>query len=364
MLKLVYVCLAVSAVALTALVVSSASQGPPFRGTTAAMARALQDQARILDADETGAITQTGNGIVAGFRRGETEPDWEIKFARFPDSDRGSWDTAPGNAAAWCAGDCPGALVQIGSRYQAHGGAAPALAEKLNTSGSDAYILDILSPSGAFARIAGELTLLRGQDAQTLPVKNPSVAIASGSGRRVIAGSAVGQTGLISRTIQDGGKWKATAPTLSEPNLQNLCISPDGRWVGATSHRLLLMSFVGSTAIDAGNPISAGVCRADSTGFTFAVNPPDDPSRVSAVRFTHDGRRLWARSFGAQRLLSPSGLPVIVTRSPDNTVTVVDATTGQVRFKHSATGQVFVGDDGAIVTADRAGQPEWMRAPH
>lgn len=362
MLKLVYACLAFSAVALTGLVIASASQGPPFHGTTAAMARALGEDAHVLDADETGAITQTGNGVVAGFRRGETKPDWEIKFSRFPDSGSGSWDTAPSNAAAWCAGDCPSALVQVGGRYQARGEAAAALAERLNTSGSDAYILDVVGPNSLFARIAGVLTSLRGQEAQALPVKNPSVAVASGSARRVIAGSAVGETGLISRTIQNDGKWQSAAPVLSEPNLQNMCISPDGRWVGAVSNRLLLLPFVGSATLTAGNPVAGGVCRADSQGFTFAVNPEGNRSQVSAVRFTHDGRRLWARSFGAQRLLSPSGLPVIVTRSPDNTVTAVDATTGDVRFKRAVTGQVFVGDDGAVVTADRSGQPEWLRA--
>lgn len=369
MLKLVYACLAFSAVAFVVLIVASADRGRAFRGTTAGMARALTEPARVLDADNKGAVVQTGNGRVEGYLRGQEDPIWSVEFERFPDIDDDGWSAEPPNAAAWCAGACPASIVSVDGRYNARGGASEALAAKLNGGASGpAELLDVLDTSSALANLPGEdpqssqLAFISGSTAERLPIENPSVAIANKSGTRVIAGTGLGNVGRLTRAIRAGGKWRTAAPPIEEPNLANMCLSSDGRWVGAVSRRVLLMPFVSDTAFGAGNPVSSGLCRADASGYTTAVNPLDRPSFVAASRYAHDGRRIWARTFGAVRLLSPTGSPRVVVQDNIQNVTAVDAVSGKVVLQRQLSTRPFVGADGAIVTASRAGTPLWIVA--
>lgn len=366
MLKLVYGCLAFSAVALTVLVIATAGNRPSFRGTTHSMATALTAPATVLDADARGAITQTGNGTVAGYERGADSPAWSVDFKRFPDDTGADFDgLEPHDAAAWCSGDCPAAIVSIDGKYRAVGSAPKALADQLNAYSASASLLDVLPGGKALISQplggAGRLKLLNMGRVEVLPASAPSVAIASANGYRVIAGSARSGGGVLSRSIRTGGKWVAGTPDLTEPGLQNLCISSDGRWVGAVSNRLLLMPFIGASQVAAGNPVAGGICRADQGGFTFAVNPQDSRSHVAAVRFAHDGRRIWARSFGAQKLISPTGSPLIVTWGRDDTISVVDAVSGRALPKQALPQEPFVGGDGSIVIASRGGFPTWVK---
>ncbi len=369
MLKLVYACLAFSAVAFVALIVASADRGPAFRGTTAGMARALTEAARVLDADTKGAIVQTGNGRVEGYRRGQEDPVWSFEFERFPDNPDGGWSAEPPNAAAWCAGACPAAITSAEGSYSAHGGASAALASRLNAGGQrTAELLDVLDTSSALANLAGDdsdssqLAFVSGSTSERLPVQNASVAIASKSGTRVIAGTSLGNAGRLTRAIRDDGRWRTASPTIDEPNLANMCLSSDGRWVGAVSRRVLLLPFVGDAGFGAGNPVSSGLCRADASGYTVAVNPLDRPNFVAASRYTHDGRRIWARTFGSVRLLSPTGSPRVVVQDREQNLTAIDAISGKVVLKRHVDTKPFVGADGAIVTASRAGTPLWIVA--
>lgn len=366
MLKLVYGCLAFSAIAFTALLIAASSQGPAFRGTTESMAIALSSGATVLDADARGAITQTGNGTVSGYIRGDDGPAWSIDFKRFTDDPGASVDgLAPRNAQAWCSGRCPAAIVEFAGTYRAAGGGPQALASQLSGYGSSAALLSLMPGGKALvnqpAGAGGKLKILTGGRVEMLPAESPSVAIASANGYRVIAGADRGGTGVLTRSIRTGGNWATANPDLAEPGLQNICISPDGRWVGAVSNRLLLMPFIGPAQTVAGNPVQGGICRADQSGFTFAVNPQLRPNHVAAVRFTHDGRRIWARSFGAQRLISPTGSPLIVTWGRDDSVSVVDAVSGKALAKTPLPQEPFVGRDGSIVIASRGGFPTWIK---
>lgn len=365
MLKLVYVCLGFSAVALAALLIASSTDDATFRGTTDVMMRDLQNPATVLDADLRGAVTQTANGTVAGYLRGEDSPAWSIDFKRYAGAGPGHLE--PRDAVAKCAGTCPAAITAFEGRYRARGGASSALAAQLNAYGANLELLELLAGGRALAAqpvgAAAKLKLLSGARVEVLPATAPSVAKASSTGYRVIAGAGRAGTGVLTRSIRSGGRWVAGAPDLEEPGLQNICISADGRWVGAVSHRLLLMPFIGDAQNVAGNPVTGGICRADSAGFTFAVNPARAPGHVAAVRFTHDGRRLWARTFGSQHLLSPSGSPLIVVSDRQWNISVVDSISGKALLHSSLPQEPFVGDDGAIVIADRAGRPNWVKVP-
>ncbi|MFT4049833.1 MAG: hypothetical protein QM648_08345 [Solirubrobacterales bacterium] len=370
MLKLVYACLAVSFIALVVLIVSASDGGHAFRGTTKPMYDTLTSSAEILAADKNGAITQTGNGLVAGYRRGGTSAAWTFKFDPFANADEMSWNDAVPTADSWCAGACPSAIVGFGARYSAHGGASAALANTLSAQNTGLLQpLVFTSANAGFARLGGvrnaSSTLVQIKDSvvTTLPVEAPSVVVADKSGARIASGSPNDQGGELDRLELADGKWTSAAPSLAESGLRNICISSDGRWVGAISHRALLMAFADTNPIVAGNPAAGGICTADSGGFTVVVNPADHPNFVAAARYTHDGRRIWARTFGAQRLLSPTGSPLIVTATTDGHVTAIDSVTGKVELQQRFSGPAFVTADGSIVTTGREGKPVWLYVP-
>jgi hypothetical protein len=374
MFKFAVICLTVSALALATLIIAAAGQRSYFRGTTPEMLEAYSTPAQVLAADADGAITQTGNGVVAGYSRGETKPSWQFKFTRFPLELMDDFDN-PDDAQAWCAGRCPSALVLLRGHYSKRGAGTGALAETLAKSltalGSGYRLLDLIDARRALVGpVSGadrtssraSLMLVNGSRTERLPTPSPSAAYASSNGFRVVAGSADGNTGTLTRAIRAGGRWRPVGSSIVEPNLENLCISADGRWVGAISRRIQLLPFLGGEAALAGNPLSGGVCRADSRGYTVVVNPAASPGQIGAVRMTHDGRRIWARSFGTRRLISPGPSPLIVTEStrPQRTIVAVDATTGQERLRRGISTTPKVGEDGAIVVADRTGQPIWI----
>lgn len=371
MLKLVYSCLALSAVALVVLIVSAAKQPETRHDDYQELTNALVQTADVLAADRTGAITQTGNGVVSGYRRGSIDPVWTVRFDRFT-SEGDPPAIVSNEASARCAGDCPSALVATGSRLEAYGGASRALTGQLAKQGVTAEALrDVIDRERAVALVApvdatGARRLSeispRGQlqMSPTTPEIAPSAVYTDAAGTRAISGADDRGTGILERLVRSGGQWREAAPSLRIPSLQNLCISDDGRWVGAVGRRFWLMSIDDPNPIVTGNPVPRGNCRADSRGFTFVVNRGDQRGTISAVRLTHDGRRIWAQSFGRQQLISPPGSPLIVVHAQDNTLTAVDAATGVERLKRRVDEPAFVAADGAIVTANRKGQPSWV----
>jgi hypothetical protein len=366
--KLVITCLSTSAVALTALLIATAGQSSSFRGTTAEMLATYSEPARVLTADAKGAITQTGNGVVAGYLRGQNAPSWKVKFDRFP-PEQTAQELTPDDAKAWCVGRCPAALVEIRGSYSQQSAGAERLAGTLTGLGPNYRLLDLIDRSRALvAPLAGtaaageNLRLVSGSRIEQLPARGPSVAYADERGYRVAAGSAEGKVGTLSRMTRAGGRWRSVGAAVVEPNLQNICISSDGRWTGAISRRIQLMAFLGGSPVLAGNPVSGGICRADARGFTAVVNPADRSGRLAAARYTHDGRRLWARSLGSQRLISPTGSPLIVTETTHQPLTLAafDAVDGSPRLRRPIQSRPYVGEDGSIVTADRSGLPVWI----
>lgn len=370
MLKLVYACLAFSFIALVALVIAATGPNHSFRGTTKPMFDALTQGATILAADRNGAVTQTGNGRVAGYKRGAQGDEWTLKFDPFGLTSDDPWGDDVIGASAWCAGGCPAALVLVGDRFSARGGADPALAQAFNAKGaSGLQVLAVTARDTAFGHIgtqqntAAPLLRFKGSLVTTLPARAPSVVMVDDDGGRLAAGSPNGAIGTLTRLERVGGKWVHATPNVDEPNLRNLCISHDGRWVGAISAQTLLMGFGDYAPLATGNPVAGGTCTADSAGFTAVVNPAARATSVAAARYTHDGRRVWARTFGSQRLLSPTGSPLIVTSTSGGDVTAIDAVSGKVEMQKQLATQPFVTSDGAIITAGRDGVPVWLYVP-
>lgn len=373
MLRLVYGCLAISAAALLALVIASSGEDASFAGTTKPMFEALTDDAKVLAADRNGAVTQTGNGRIAGHRRGTRGAVWTLKFNPFAEADRDPWGGDAIQAVAWCAGGCPAAIVTTGAGFSAQAGADPALAKSLaarsSTPGTALQVIAVTARDTAYGFIdsgpahPAPLLEFKGTRIRELPVDSPSTVMTDDRGTRLAAGSPKGESGALARLQRSAGRWAEAAPSFEEPLLRNLCISRDGRWLGAVSARILMMGFSGGEPIASGDSVASGTCTADSGGFTAVVNPSARPGVVAVVRYTHDGRRIWARTLGAQKLLSPAGSPLIVTQTRGGELTALDAVSGRRWMHQSVSGEPYVSRDGAIVTTGRNGEPVWLFVP-
>lgn len=368
MLKLVYGCLAFSAVAGVLLIVSAANQGPAFRGPTKVMNDALAQGAKVLAADASGAVTQTGNGRVAGWTR-SGEQLWSVSFDRFAEGPDNPFGAGAVDAAAWCAGGCPNALVAIRDEFTAHGGASAKLAGALTKLrlGADA-ILAVPGGDQAFIRAAVEgregtqLMWLQDDGSSRLPVANPSLVQAAQRGTRILAGSVTGG-GTIQRFTRSGRAWRSAGPPIFERGVQNACLSADGEWIGAISARVQMFTFGGAQVMTAGQQVAGGTCTVDRSGLTAVFNPAGAPQDVGAARFALSGRRLWVRNFGAQQLLSPAGSPRVVVRAADGTITVAGAKTGRTIATHKYAEAPYASADGSVVAADRDGSPHWLAQP-
>lgn len=363
MLRLVKSALAFSAVALIVLIVGAKLQDHGYHGATPAMAEALTDDALVLAADRHGAVTQTGNGVVSGWRRGQQTPLWRMQFKPFDAVGAEFWSFEPDHAEAWCAGQCPAALVAVGGETSAHGGAAPALATTLR---------EILEHRGSVfalpqrdtllaSRPPDGLVLIEDTRSEELGVTGSSTAAADSDLRRVISGAPEGTTGVLARLQQTRGGWRRALPDVREELLGNICISADGRLVGTVSTRIKLFSFDGPGRA-LGPALKGGTCRTDAEGITAVVNPLAAPQTVVALRFDKQGRELWRHDFGARRLISPGSSPLIVVTTPQNFVSVRDAASGRLLFERALGSTPTVTGDGALVSADRSGEPRWLTA--
>lgn len=364
MLKLVYGCLAFSAISLAFLIVVGVKQGDPFRGTTKAMSDAITQNAQVLAADASGAVTQSGNGHITGYRFGDTRV-WGDSFNPFEEGPANPHGAGSIDALANCAGACPSAITELLGTFSARGGASGELAATLTALGRDgASLLRVVDRAGAFAGGADPNTPapLRSIDrgsSMTLPITNPSVVEVSSDRRRALVGSAAGRRGAITRLEMRGRRWSTRGPAIIQRGLMNSCISGDGRWIGMVAGRASRRSFDGGARVTAGPRIATGMCSVDALGMTLSFTTVGRTDLVAA-RYDADGREVWRHTLGAMRLLSGSGSPHVVAQSSDGNVVALDAVSGRELFSHSVDGEPFVATDGSIVTADRSGRPTWL----
>lgn len=367
MLKLVYGCLAFSLISGVLIFVLAVEQGRSFRGMTKTMGDAISQGATVLDADRTGAITQTGNGRVSGFGR-DGNARWETKVDRFAEGPSNPFGAGSNDATAWCNQQCPAALVEFEGQFNAFGGADPKLAQALEAG--NARPEDVLGFAG------GESVFLRrltegfadprlvvtevGKSEAVLGVINPSEIQPDRARDRVVSGSATGKVGSLNQIVRSGGVWRVVGRAVSESGLKNVCVSDDDAWVGAVTTRISRFAMGAKPRSSFGPPITTGTCTVDQQGITAIYTSVADPNRLQAARYSASGRRLWRYDFGAKRLLSPAGSPDVVAQAADGTVTALDAVSGRAVFNRVVAGQPFVGNDGSIVTANRQGEPEWL----
>lgn len=373
MLKLVYGCLAFSLIAGVLIFVLAVEQGRGFRGMTKTMGDAITQGATILDADRTGAITQTGNGRLTGYAR-EGDSKWQSKVDRFAEGPNNPFGAGSNDASAWCNQACPAAVVEFEGDFTAFGGADSKLADSLGDH--EAKPEDILGFAGdktVFLRKLVEgfaqprlVAIEIGKPDAVLGVINPSEIQPDRARDSVISGSATGKIGSLNQIVRSGGIWRVAGRSISEAGLKNVCVSDDDAWIGAVTTRVSRFASGANPRASFGPPITTGTCTVDRQGITAIYTSVAEPSRLQASRYSASGRRVWLHNFGAQRLLSPAGSPAVVAQAADGTVTALDAITGRTVFTREVLGQPFVGNDGSIVTANRQGQPEWLhvgRAP-
>lgn len=367
MLKLVYGCLAFSLVACVILFVAAAKKGDGFHGMTKSMGDAIGNGATVLAADREGAITQTGNGKVVGYRRSGDEV-WSTKYDRFKETPSNPFGAGSNDATAWCMNKCPSALVSFEGEYESFGGASANLATELNYSPPKPE--DVLALDGkdtAFLRAVGEgsteprlFVLAPGKPFKPLGALPPSEVQPVQPKTHAVVGSAKGDVGVLGQLVLRDGTWQLTNRSTSEAGLKNVCVSDDEQWIGAVSTRVSRSRFGKAPGAPLGPVVTAGTCTVDDAGITAIYTPRANPEGVVAARYAASGRAIWVHEFGAQRLLSPAGSPILVTQAADGSVTAIDAVTGRDAYRGKLAGAPFVGADGSIVTANRQGEPEWI----
>lgn len=370
MLKLVYGCLAFSLIAGAIIFVLAVEQGRGFRGMTKTMGDAIAQDATILDADQNGAVTQTGNGRLKGFGP-DGDARWETKVDRFAEGPSNPYGAGSNDASAWCNQTCPSAIVEFEGAFSAYGGADPGLAQKLDDHGATPD--DILGFAGAttvflrkpiegFAQPRLVASEVDKPDA-VLGVINPSEIQPDRARDRVVSGSASDHVGRLHQIVRSGGIWRVAGRSISEAGLKNVCVSKDDAWIGAVAARFSRFASGETPRSSFGPRITTGTCTVDRQGITAIYTTVADPDRLQAARYSASGRRIWLHEFGAQRLLSRAGSPEIVAQAVDGTVTALDAITGRETFERRLVGKPFVGNDGSIVVADRQGTPKWLHLP-
>lgn len=369
MRRLVYASLAFTAIALIALVIAGSRQQRGYHGTTNAMFDALHGGATVLAADARGAVTQTGNGRVAGYERSGSR-SWSISFDRFEADAATGYLPIAGDAIAWCAGSCPAAVVRIGKAYHAAGGAGDRLAQafaSLQPANND--VLSVSSPSQAWLRtnvMGGRrpgLLALTGARSQSVPVPGPQVVTPASGGRSVLVAAANGDVGALARFVRWNGRWRGGGGEIAERGLQNACYSPDGDWIGTVSDRIRTFRSDGTELSEARQVVSGGTCTIDGAGMTVVTNPAGSPNSLKVTRYTLRAVPLWMRYLGTQRLLSRSNARLVVAFSPRSVLTALDTRSGAVVVKRRLGLPPFVGADGSVVVAGRNGAPVWLAAP-
>jgi hypothetical protein len=368
-LKLVYGCLAFSLIACVFLFVSASQKDDGFHGMTKSMGDAIANGATVLDADRNGAVIQTGNGKVSGFKHDGTQT-WSTRYDRFKARLTNPFGAGADDASAWCPAACPGALVEFIGDFAAFGGADAELAASLgDLHPKPEEVLAFGSDGTAFIRIADEgqtvqalNVLAPGGKATPLAVENPSDVQPLRPHDKAVVGSINGnaKVGNLDQLILGGGSWRVAGRPLREAGLKNVCVSTDNKWVGSISTRIRRSAFGGAKGEAFGPAVIGGTCSVDDAGITAVFNRKPKPTDVVAARFAPNGRMLWVRNFGGQRLLSKAGSPYVVVQTSDSTITAMDAISGRDAFTGKVEGSPFVGRDGSIVTANRKGEPRWV----
>lgn len=370
MLKLVYGCLAFSLIAGALIFVLALEQGRGFRGMTKTMGDAITQDATVLDADRTGAVTQTGNGRLKGFGR-DGAVRWETKIDRFAEGPSNPFGAGSNDASAWCNQPCPSAIVEFEGAFSAHGGANSGLAQKLDEHGAKpdeilgfagAKTVFLRKPIDGFVQprlVASEV----GKPDAVLGVVNPSEIQPGRARDRVVSGSASENVGKLHQIVRSGGIWRVAGRSISEPKLKNVCVSENDVWIGTVATRFSRFASGTTPRSSVGPRVTSGTCTVDQQGITAIYTTVADPDRLQAARYSASGRRIWLHDFGAQRLLSRAGSPEVVAQAVDGTVTALDAITGRETFERRLVGKPFVGNDGSIVIANRQGTPKWLHLP-
>jgi hypothetical protein len=364
MLKLVYGCLAFTAIALVVIIITARDERGSH-GFNDPMAYALIGGADVLAADRNGAITQTGNGVVRGFNAGG-EKVWETTFDRFAGSAAQPGVTNVPDAAASCAGDCPAAAVTLPEGVKTFGGMDPGSELERTVAGLNLNVLAAFAPNAILASDLStvpdsQLHWIAGNSDKSLDVFDPSYAGVDGDGDRAIIGAAKGLDGRLYPIKRSGDTWVVAGPEIRQHALRNACISRDGNWVGSAGERIEVRRFGGENVTTVGPPVVTGNCTIDSSGITAVYGVPDSESIIRVTRFTLDGRVIWKKSLGANKLVSHADASSIVVRGGANgTTTAIDARTGEQTFQHALPDEPYVATDGSIVTADRHGNPIWQ----
>lgn len=369
MLKLVYGCLAISLVALAALMMISSGGSKHYHGVTSSMIDAVTEGALVLDADAHGAVTQTGNGRLSGWTR-DGRRIWSMRFTRFPAEAQRSFASPAKDAVADCAGDCPAAIVRLGDDSRAFGGAGIGLAETFSAlSPRSSDVLTVPTHDRAWLRTGdgdrtrpGLLSIVARQT-QVLPLTSPQVVLEAVSGRRALVATASGRVGTIHRLVRRGEKWQRAGATISERGMQNVCFSSDGRYFATISDKIEIRRWDGRVLGRSAKPVNGGVCTIGPGGVSAVSNPQAEPGTLRLSRWTLRGEPRWSHSLGARRLLSRGGSRFAVTHAPGDVLKIWDMFSGAVVTERRVPQPPLVGADGSTVVATRDGTPIWLAAP-
>lgn len=371
MTKLVLGCVVVSVVLIAAVTILLVDAGPEEPPRFSTISSAIEDGAEILDADKHGAITLTANGNVRGYTR-DGLLVWERSFDRYEPNRR-----ALLAASASCVARCPAAFLNLSSGYEGVGGADPAGSISRALSEGEMSLLAVIDSESVFASASTATgTTLRtitstDPDRPSAPtlenvgIPGPGyVGIARDVDRAVvgaIGGDPPDGAARVRAISGERGGWTTAGAAIPEIESANACISPDGRWIGIASTRIRIARFGERAGDKIGAGISRGTCAIDDRGISAVVQNREGPGDVIALRYSHRGKTLWRRKLGRVRIVSDADAVNFVARSDGSELTtVIDATTGKLLLEQKLRANVFAADDGALVTANRAGFPAWV----
>lgn len=371
MTKLVIACAAVTAVLVVAvlfLLVMSEPEQPP-RFTT--ISSAIEDGAEILAADNFGAITLTANGKVRGFTR-DAELVWERSYERYEPNKR-----ALLGARATCIERCPAALLTLPSGYEGVGGADPDGSLARTLTNEQMSLLAVIDPASVFASAetatGTTLRTITSTDAgrpsaptvENVGIPGPGyVGIAREIDRAVvgaIGGDPPEGAARVRAISSERGRWTTAGAAIPEVESANMCISPDGRWIGIASTGIHVARFGERPGERLGPGIARGTCSIDTRGISAVVQSGPAEGNVVALRYSHRGKLVWRRNLGGVRIVSNADAVNFVARSEaSGLTTVINASSGKLLLERKLRANLFASDDGALVTANRAGQPTWI----
>lgn len=372
MTKLVFACVVVSAALVVAvmflLVVSEPEQPPRF----STLSSAIEDGAEILDADENGAITMTANGNVRGVSR-DGAVVWERSFERYEPNKR---DLI--GARATCVEKCPAALLDLPSGYEGVGGADPAGSIARALTDGDMSLLAAVDSTTVFAAaptatgttlrtiIATDPERPSAPTLENVGIPGPGyVGIAPTTDRAVvgaIGGDPPAGAARVRAISGERGKWTTAGESVREIESANICISSDGKWIGIVSTGIRVARFGEEPGEQLGSAIERGTCTIDARGISAVVQASENQGDVVGLRYSRQGKLVWRRALGRVRVVNDADAVNFVARADGSEqTTVLEASSGKLLLEQKLRANVFASDDGALVTANRAGVPTWIK---